>query len=211
MRILAISDIHSNFENIKKLKLKEIFENFDLIILAGDITNFGNYEDAKRIVNEFPENKLIAIPGNCDTIEVLKFFEEKGINLHAKCKKINDLIFCGIGYSLQTPFNTPLELSKEEIFEILKKFEKCDVLISHTPPFNTKVDKTKAGINVGSKELRKFIEEKNPKLVICGHIHEATGIDKIGKSLIANVSALKNGKYGIIEINEKIDVKICSI
>ncbi len=206
MKILAISDIHSKVENIKKLN----FENFDLIVLAGDITDFGDYNEAKNIISLFPKDKLLAVPGNCDTYDVIRLLEDENVNLHAKCKKINNLIFCGIGYSLITPFNTPLELTEEEISNILKNFEKCDVLISHTPPYLA-CDKTSSQKNVGSKEIRKFIEEKNVKLVICGHIHEAYGIEKVKECLVVNVAAFKNGRYGIININEKIEAKICSI
>ena len=41
--------------------------------------------------------------------------------------------------------------------------------------------------HVGNKDYRKFIERVNPKLVICGHIHETVGLtDKIGKTKVIN-------------------------
>ncbi len=206
MKILAISDIHSDLEKVKKLK--KIEKEYDLIVIAGDITNFGNREIAERIIKEFGRKNIFAIPGNCDTLDVLEYLEERNINIHAKTKIFKEYVFCGLGYSLVTPFNTPLELTENEIEEILKKFEKCDILISHNPPFNTKLDLTKSNLHVGSKEIRKFIEEKKPKLVICGHIHEATGIDYINNTIITNVSALKNGNYAIIEIEKEIKVEL---
>ncbi len=36
---------------------------------------------------------------------------------------------------------------------------------------------------------------------ICGHIHEAKGIDKIGNTLIINPGAARDGHYATIEID----------
>ena len=45
----------------------------------------------------------------------------------------------------------------------------------------------------GSKGVRKAIEHLNPDILLCGHVHEAEGVeDKIGKTKIFNVS--KNGR-----------------
>jgi len=49
-----------------------------------------------------------------------------------------------------------------------------DIIVSHGPPAMI-LDKTYEGKHVGCPHLAKFIFERSPKLVICGHIHEHRG------------------------------------
>jgi len=71
------------------------------------------------------------------------------------------------------------------------------IVLSHAPPYGV-LDKTKSGKHVGSKILLKAIKKHQPKLVLCGHIHEAKGKAKIGKTQVINLGCC--GDYEIIEI-----------
>ena len=67
-----------------------------------------------------------------------------------------------------------------------------DVLVVHGPPFGS-LDKTAprfGGEHVGSPSLRGWIERQQPEAVICGHIHEGFGVDRIGSTAVYNVSYL---------------------
>ena len=72
-------------------------------------------------------------------------------------------------------------------FRSLDEFKgKKIVLLTHGPPFNTKLDKLEVG-HVGSVDYRKFIERIHPKLAISGHLHETVGkVDKIGSTKCIN-------------------------
>jgi Icc-related predicted phosphoesterase len=50
-----------------------------------------------------------------------------------------------------------------------------DILISHGPPYGY-LDKNYIGQNCGDYALAAAIRETQPKLVVCGHIHESAGI-----------------------------------
>jgi Icc-related predicted phosphoesterase len=63
---------------------------------------------------------------------------------------------------------------------------RVDVLISHSPPFNTSCDILWDGKHVGSKPLRRYIDRYQPIVVLSGHIHESPGTDTIGKTLVVN-------------------------
>ena len=52
------------------------------------------------------------------------------------------------------------------------------------------------GKYAGSKTILKYIKNKSPKYVFCGHIHEGKGIKKIGKTQVYN---LGSGEYKILE------------
>ncbi|MDD3985689.1 MAG: metallophosphoesterase, partial [Methanobacterium sp.] len=59
--------------------------------------------------------------------------------------------------------------------------------------------------------LRKIIEEFQPSINLCGHIHESRAIDKIGKTNIINPGMLKERYACIININGSDDnIKINS-
>ena len=79
----------------------------------------------------------------------------------------------------------------------LLKENKNSILISHNPPYGI-VDKAFNGKHVGSKIIQRAIKKYQPKLVLCGHIHEAEGEGKIGKTKIYNLGS--HGKYKILEV-----------
>ncbi len=191
MKILAITDIHGR-QNINK-ELTELIIDSDVVIIAGDITDFGGEKDADKILKELLvlNENILAVPGNCDTPGVNKTLTNLGINLHGTMKKINDVAIYGLGGSNESPFNTPQEYRDSEIETILKQFKKdksarFHIIVSHPPPVKTKVDKVFLGHHVGSKAVRGIIERFQPDLVICGHIHEARGVDRIGKTVVIN-------------------------
>jgi hypothetical protein len=212
MHLIAITDIHGR-ECLGKTAAKPLCDG-DLVLIAGDITNFGGKSDAELIIKEikaFNEN-ILAIPGNCDQHGVNEVLQSNQIDLHTRTRKIEDIAFYGIGGCSKTPFHTPQEYSESEIEKMLNCFQKSDdarfhVLVSHSPPAKTKVDRVLVGLHVGSKAVRRFIEELQPDLVICGHIHEARGIDKIGKSIIINPGPFPK-HYAIINMKETISYEL---
>ncbi|KPU63546.1 metallophosphoesterase [Thermococcus sp. EP1] len=205
MRIVAVTDIHGRGNKAREFleNIKE--ETFDLLLIAGDLTHFRGREAAYNIIKEFINlgEPFYAVMGNCDGRDVLEMLEELNISLHDRRVEFKNVGIIGIGGSNITPFSTIWEFSEEEIWEILiNNYQDGDIILSHVPPKNTKVDKTFVGTHAGSKALRRFIEEKQPPLVICGHIHEAIGIDEIGRTLIVNPGPLSRGHYAIIDFDE---------
>jgi Icc-related predicted phosphoesterase len=59
------------------------------------------------------------------------------------------------------------------------------------------------GHHIGSRAVREFAEERQPELVLCGHVHEARSIDRIGATRIVNPGAARDGHYAIVEIEEE--------
>ncbi len=49
--------------------------------------------------------------------------------------------------------------------------------------------------------MREFLEENQPDMCLCGHIHEARAIDRIGRTVIANPGALAQGGYLVLRSN----------
>lgn len=216
LRILAVSDIHGRIRFIRELKETVKNEKPHILTIAGDVTDFGTVQDAISILetihNVNPKLKLLFVPGNCDSIELLNY-RGKGesiVNLHCRSIMIHKYNIIGFGGSPVTPFNTEIEFEDEEIFYSLKElFESVSgeiILLSHAPPYGTKADIVHSGSHVGSRSIRKIIEEYSPILVICGHIHESRCIDKVGRTLIVNPGPFYKGYYAKIIIrNYKVE------
>ncbi len=92
----------------------------------------------------------------------------------------------------------------EKAKEILKNFGKVDILVCHQPPFgyldqtnHPSAPKEWKGKHAGSKVILDYVKKHQPKYVFCGHIHEAEGKTKIGKSEIYNLGV---AGHKIIEI-----------
>jgi uncharacterized protein len=204
MRIIAFGDIHMSLGKFKNIPgLSEA----DLVIITGDLTNYGNHHDARKILDEvlsFNPN-LLAQPGNLDEHDVTDYLRELNYDIHGTGRIFPGCGIMGVGGSNKTPFNTPNEFSEEEItgllekgYEIVKEVTPL-ILVSHTPPVNTKTDRISAGVHVGSQAIRNFIEEKQPGLCITGHIHEAITEDQLGECKIINPGMIKDG--GWVEVN----------
>lgn len=209
MKIISITDMHGSIKGIGK-HLSEA----DIVLLAGDLTNFGTKEDAKRIVEEVRKyaDAIYAVHGNCDYSEVTDYLTEQGINLHGKGTVINGLALIGVGGSLPAPGNTPTEYSEEELEDFFGvginevPNDLPIILMSHQPPIDTILDKLTSGAHVGSNAVRSFIEKHQPLICFSGHIHEGVGIDSIGNTKLINPGPLRNGGYAYTEISDKVDV-----
>ncbi len=221
MKILALGDIHGQCLNIFEY-LQE--NSADLIVLTGDITQFGPDKLGEDILNEICQFDIptLAIPGNCDQYCIYGEIENSNaINLHDRTLIIKNIGFCGFGGSNTTPFDTPLEFAEIQIYQEIKKLMKqiesqeIQILVTHAPPYNTKTDLLPSGEHVGSESIRQIIEEFQPSLNICGHIHEARAIDKIGNTIIINPGESSKGFASMINIKDDdkavIDPKLISL
>lgn len=214
MKIIAISDIHEDITTIKNYE--NIFKNADLILIAGDFTNKGDKKVASEILSNIENynNNILGIIGNLDSYNVLDLLIEKKYSIHKTNKNLDSISVFGFGGSNITPFSTRIEYTEEEISDGLKKaYENIlslniKIMLSHTPPYNSKLDVINSGVHVGSKAVRKFIEENEIDICICGHIHESKASDVINDTLCFNPGAFSLHSYVNIEINKKNDIII---
>jgi hypothetical protein len=87
--------------------------------------------------------------------------------------------------------------------------ESCrETLLTHTPPRDTQLDAIRHGDHVGSSSVREFIELTRPALVICGHIHEARGIDRLGPTQMVNCGTAFRGHYALVEVGADLKIEL---
>ncbi|MBU2512031.1 metallophosphoesterase [bacterium] len=217
MIILGLPDIHGSWKKLNKLTNQIAVA--DLVLLLGDITNFGHKPEMESIVSWVKEINAhcLAVPGNCDHAETEEVLDAMDVNLNGRHKIINNLAFLGLGASLATPFKgTPFEVSETYLEQKLENaINELDpaypkILVSHQPPYNTTADAVNDDLHVGSHSVRSFIKTHQPMLCFTGHIHEGRGIDSIGKTRIINPSPVYQGYYAHAEIEDSA-IKVLEI
>jgi len=214
MKILAISDIHSAEND----NLIDYIENndIDLVIISGDVTDFGPLEFVDTFIKKIIDCNcdVVAVPGNCDPNGVCNAIKKAGaICTHNKVISFDDFLIFGYGGSNPTPFNTPGEVEDtkihSDIYNLINEYErvsdpkinKFKILLTHAPPFNTAADLIDGGDHVGSQAIRQIIENFKIDINICGHIHEAKSIDKVGITTVINPGMLQNNGAALITID----------
>ena len=107
MHILAITDIHGR--QGYNTEVNKLISNADLVVIAGDLTNFGHDREAKSVIQEIQmlNDKILAICGNCDYPDINNTLETMDIKLQETAKVYNDVAFYGLAGCTKTPFSTP--------------------------------------------------------------------------------------------------------
>ena len=215
MKIVSISDVHMATRNLARMT--KVWRDTDLAIIAGDLTNFGGVEDARKVLDDVLAycRKVLAVPGNLDQPETFPFFEREGIALHGRGMVIDGVGIFGCGGSNLTPFKTPSEFTEDEIYAALAQgYEAVRevrplIMVCHTPPLETKCDRIVSGKAVGSPAARRFIEENQPEVCISGHIHESAGVDRIGQTVVLNAGPFKGGGYIVVNTDSaNVDARL---
>ncbi len=201
---IALGDIHDDVT-----RLHEIPElpHAHGVIVTGDMTFGGGVKQAERVLFAIQEHNphILAQIGNMDRAEVTTWLQENNWNLHTEVRELTpEVCVFGVGASTFTPFGTPSEFPESHFADWLEQswrkartFKK-QILISHNPPKDTLCDVIGDGVHVGSTAVREFIEEHQPDICICGHIHEACNMDTIGRTIIINPGNFAAGGYVLL-------------
>jgi Icc-related predicted phosphoesterase len=178
VRFVCFGDIHMAFRAIERLS--PALRTADVALLTGDLTNFGEPEDAWRVVDAVRAHcpTVWAVTGNLDMPWVIDALAGDGVSLHGEGRQLGRLGVFGCGGSNVTPMDTPTELDEPELRAVLERGHAAvagaphRLMICHTPPFDTRLDRLRNGTPVGSPAVRAFIEAVRPDLAVVGHIHE---------------------------------------
>lgn len=212
MIIVGLTDIHGHTKALSELLPK--LPKSDVLLLAGDLTHFGDKDDAAEVLEVLRQynERVFAVPGNCDRPDVGLYLEEEGVSLHGKYVNVDNVTFLGVGGSLPCPGRTPNELAEGEFEKLLQmcgrniKADMPVVLLTHQPPYGTRADLVGAGRHVGSTSIRRFIDDIKPAVCICGHIHEARSKDTAGQTIVLNPGPASQGFYAYVGIDTELQL-----
>lgn len=204
---IAVGDIHDDpacFHRIPELA------QADGIIVTGDLTITGGVKQAELVMEVLRAHDLPvwAQIGNMDRPEVDAWLSEQGWNLHTVTRELTpDTAIFGVGASTFTPFGTPSEFPEstfaawlDACWQRARRYPHT-VLVSHNPPKDTACDVIPGDVHVGSTAVREFLEEAQPDICLCGHIHEARAVGRVGRTVVVNPGALAQGGYVLLRSN----------
>lgn len=205
LKILAFSDLHADQAQLHKFIKQAEEENVDLVFIAGDFSSFFEQEKIPPyLVGPFLKmgKKVFLLHGNHETEQTVKFLEtvyDGAKNFNGQSVMYNGVGIFGAGGATIGPCKPT---SEEEIFTKLEqgfnniKDLQKKIMITHVHPANSLIDKLSL-IVPGSKAVRNAIDKFQPDILLCGHVHEAQGIEEtIGKTKV--ISITKTGR--IIEL-----------
>jgi Icc-related predicted phosphoesterase len=205
VRLVCFGDIHMAFGAIARLA--PVLATADVAILTGDITNFGEPPEAFRVVDAVRAHcpTVLAVTGNLDMLWVIDAFREAGISLHGEARRYGDLGVFGCGGSNVTPMDTPTEFEERELAAVLARGHAVvadaprRLMICHTPPYETRLDRLMNGRPVGSPADRAYIEAEAPDVAVVGLIHVGRGVERLGATIVVNPGPLREGGYVLVE------------
>lgn len=209
MVIIALADIHADLTHLAQIA--DQLTAADLVLIAGDITQFGAWAEADGIITEIRQYNpnVLAVPGNCDRPGVNDYLTDQGISLDCNCITAAGIPFVGLGGSLPCHGSTPNEMLDDDFtisltaLEPLFRSDDRFVLVTHEPPADTAIDLSD-GEHIGSRAIRRFIEKNQPLLAVCGHTHQAPGTDRIGRTTLVNPGPLQHARYAYIQLTDKV-------
>jgi hypothetical protein len=188
----------------------------DLLVVGGDITTGGTADDAARAIDGWLglAARLLALAGNMDSPAIDATLADLGVGLDSRGFVFGDVGVFGVSAAPRSPLHTPYELDDDELERRLgegfAEVKDCRVriLCPHAPPRGTTCDRLPSGEHVGSAVIRSFVEREQPDLVLCGHIHESRGSDRIGGTEVVNPGPALAGHYAVVEVDGTVEVQL---
>jgi Icc-related predicted phosphoesterase len=183
MRLVCISDTHNLHNEV-------IVPNGDVLIHAGDATNYGSAPEISAFAewfNDLPHKHKIFTAGNHDSLyqRELALADTFIPNLHDKSIEIEGLEIYGSSWQpefFNWAFNLPRGKAIADKWKLIP--EGTDILITHGPPYS-RLDAVESGGMVGCWDLLQTVKRIKPKLHIFGHVHHSYGkMEKLGIAFV---------------------------
>jgi uncharacterized protein len=189
VKILAFSDLHCDLEQGKRLV--EMAAEADVVIGAGDFASVHEGLPETICTLAAITTPTVLVPGNNETVDALRAAVDgwdAATVLHGDGTTIDGTEFYGLGAGIPvTPWDWSFDLDDEAATEMLAPCPEGAVLVLHSPP-KDHCDSAGGGGNFGSPALLQAIEEKRPRLAVCGHIHESWGCEsQVGTTPVRNL------------------------
>jgi Icc-related predicted phosphoesterase len=208
-RIVIIGDIHAQQERLAAtLKMIE-GQRFAVALLAGDVgldppwispareQERGPHDESMRRAVDLTACRLdcpvLFVPGNHDLPDPTIALDHS--NIDRRWRTIDGIEMVGFGGAGPTRFGFPYEWTESQADATLGgllagREEGPDIFLSHSPPLGTGLDRTRRGQQVGSGAVKSWIGRSSPGLFVCGHIHEAWGVEIVDGVPCLNAGAL---------------------
>ena len=200
MRIYAVADLHGQPERLALIRKTVERVEPDVVVVAGDITNFRGAASVVGRINELPV-PVLGIRGNSDRPVVDRWLAAFS---NVRCLdrvevSVNGVRFVGAGGTVPVPFRSRIRLRERAVLDRLSHLlPPASVLVPHPPPWGT-LDEVFGSRHAGSKGIARLVDRCQPAIMICGHIHERAGIARRARTLVVNCNVAGGGAGALID------------
>jgi Icc-related predicted phosphoesterase len=201
MLIYAVADIHGKDRRFSKLEQQLAAHKPDVLVVAGDLSNYFNPAPVLDRLNDLPLPVLV-VRGNTDLNRVEGLFP-KYANLHPlhlKAFRDYGIPIVGISGTVPVPFRSRIRFRETELFaQAAELVTRQTVLVAHPPPYGC-LDEVAGKVHAGCRNLYDLVVACQPAIMLCGHIHERPGIAHIGKSVVVNCNLTRGRQGALVDI-----------
>jgi Icc-related predicted phosphoesterase len=184
VRILAFSDLHRDERRARSLV--ERSTQVDVVAGVGDFASVHRGLEGMIDVLRAIDRPVLLVPGNNETDEALRVACEgwpAARVLHGEATDIDGVTFFALGGGVPvTPWDWSFDLTEEQAERALCALPLGAVLLVHSPP------KGHVDGGLGSAAVLRAIQDKRPRVVLCGHVHECWGQEsRVGDVPVRNL------------------------
>lgn len=154
MKILHCSDK-------KAPNFAELYRQCDVLVSTGDLSIF----DFPELADRTDKKPAFGVYGNHDSGQYLESLRIE--NLHNRVVEFSEMKWGGFQGCLKYK-NSDLMYTEEDAKFFADTFPYVDVLLLHAGPF-AMLDDPSDPVHIGSENIRRYVLEKKPKLIFCGH------------------------------------------
>lgn len=207
-KYVCFSDTHGKHRQITDWLVEQAGDGENTLVCAGDYT-FSHTDFGIDFISWFhslPYKRKILTFGNHDsnyslvTTEVLLHYDDI-IILNHKPAYLDGVKWFGTPYSLRF-FDWEFMEDEDRLAQLYRQIpDDTEILVTHSPPKGI-LDTTLRKNRAGSEALLDRINElPDLKYVICGHIHEARGVETVNGVTYLNAGIYDSRKK---ELNEPL-------
>ena len=187
MLIYAAADIHGRQERLAAIETHIAAHQPDVLVLAGDISRRRRPQEVIEPLSRLCR-PVFLVRGNSDSrrLDTLPDRYPNLHSLHLTRRTIDHIDFVGCGGTLPLPFHSRLGFNESAVVNRLSGLlhPGC-VLVVHPPPYGAR-DRVLGKLHAGSRAVKRLVAHHMPVLVICGHIHEESGVERSGDTVVVN-------------------------
>lgn len=209
MILYAVADVHGKRENLDRIERTVREKQPDVLVAAGDVAT---RRDAAPVLERLDglAVPVMLVRGNMDPpgldIEAERYGNIR--SLHRSEIVVGGVPFAGVSGTIPVPFRTRVTFREDrDLADLRPRVHRETVLVAHPPPLGV-LDRAFGMLHAGSPGLRDLIRQTGPRLFICGHIHEAAGAERMGRTLVVNAAMGRRGGGVLIHLGADDDIRL---
>ncbi len=201
MRIYAAADLHGKLRYIPVIEEGIQQSRADAVVLAGDVLNYRGGRPLLAFLDALPV-PVFMVRGNSDPAHLERWAagSRNVCSLHLNPAACHGVELVGVSGTLPLPFHSRAGWHEPRMLrQLTPLLHSRSILVAHPPPYGC-CDQVMGRFHAGSRGISRMIRETRPAVMICGHIHEASGVGRAGNTLVVNCALGPNRRGAMVVI-----------